>query len=270
MCENHTTLRTARIKDIAERLFKAETTKQPIAPIHDEFPGLTLEEAYAVQMAAAENKLASGWKVVGKKVGLTNKEVQKQRGILEPDYGHIFDHNIIPEGDPISIASLMVHPVIEVELAFVMRRDLIGPGVTVAKAYHAVEGILPAFEIVERRMYPLSKTIEESVCDNAACGKIVLGSKLTPIENLNLKSIGVYLEKNGSLIDSACCATVLGTPIMSVAWLANKLAQFGVGIYEGEVIMTGSICLMHPIAPGENYHAVFSDNIGDLMVSFAS
>lgn len=259
---------SSRIFEIANRIYNAEITNTPMPPIHDEFNDLTLQEAYSVQMEVVKRKMDLGWKIVGKKVGLTNKKVQEQRGISEPDYGHIFDHNIIQEGNPVSVHSLMIHPVIEVELAFVMRRDLIGPGATVASAYHAVEGVLPAFEIVERRMYPLSKTVEESVCDNAACGKILLGSKLTYVNNLNLKSIGVYLEKNGQLIDSACCATVLGTPIMSVAWLANKLAQFGVGLRAGEIVMTGSICLMHPISAGENYHAVFSDGIGDLAISF--
>lgn len=232
-------------------------------------PDLTLEDAYAVQMAAVAKKKALGWTIVGKKVGLTNREVQKQRGILEPDYGHIFNHNMLQKGEPIEVASLMTNPMIEVELAFVMRRDLEDPGVAVAHALRATEGILPASEIVERRCQPLSKTIQKSICDNAACGKIILGSRFTPVTNLDMKSIGVYLEKNGLLVDSAGSVTVLGNPVMSVAWLANKLAQFGTKLCKGEVIMTGSVCRMHPIAAGDNYHTVFGNNLGDIRVAFS-
>ena len=85
---------------------------------------------------------------------------------------------------------------------------------------------------------------------------------------LDMRTIGVYLEKNGCLLDSACSVTVLGNPVLSVAWLANKLTQFGTKLYEGEIVMTGSICLMHPIAPGENYHAVFGNHVGDVRVAF--
>ena len=268
MKDSNGSARYAMIADLADRFFQAEITRQPIAPVISEYPSLSLQDAYEVQMAVVKKKLDLGWKIVGKKVGLTNREVQKQRGILEPDYGHIFDHNMLQEGVPIKVSDLMVSPVIEVELAFVMKRDLAGPGVTVAQALHAVEGIIPAIEIVERRCQPLSKTIQESIADNAACGKIILGSKITRVEDLDLRTIGVFLEENGVLLDSACSATVLGNPAMSLTWLANKLSEFDTHLYEGEVVMTGSVTLMHPISPGKNYNAVFGNGIGNVVASF--
>lgn len=260
--------REAMIKDLAERFFIAETTKKPIPPVRADYPDLNFEDAYAVQLAVNEKKKALGWTIVGKKVGLTNRNVQKQRGLTEPDYGTIFDANMLQEGEPIKVSSLMVGPMVEVELAFILKKDLSGPGITLSQAYNAVEAVVPAYEIVERRCQPLSKTVPESICDNAACGKMMLGSKFSKVEGLDLRNIGVYIEQNGVLIDSACSATVLGNPLQSVAWLANKLSQFGTKLYAGEFVMTGSVTLMHPITAGSTFRSVFGNNLGEIVATF--
>ena len=258
----------AMIKDLAERLFTAETTGKSIPTFGEEYPGLNFEDAYTVQLAVNEKKKALGWTIVGKKVGLTNSNVQKQKGLTEPDYGTIFDVSIVQEGTPIKVSTLMGEPTIEVELAFVLKRDLSGPGVTLSQAYHAVEAVVPAFEIVEYRTNPFPKTVPESICDNAACGKMILGSKFSKLDGLDLRSIGVYIEENGVLIDSACSATVLGNPLQSLAWLANKLSHFGTKLYAGEFAMTGSITLMHTVKAGSSYRAVLGNGIGELVANF--
>lgn len=263
-----TTMRDEMIRDLAERFFIAETTRKLIKPVIEDYPGLTFEDAYAVQLAVNEKKKALGWSIVGKKVGLTNPSVQKQRGLTEPDYGTLFDANMLREGEPVKVSTLMCEPMIEVELAFVLKHDLSGPGVSLSQAYHAVEAVVPAFEIVECRCSPASKTVPESICDNASCGMVMLGNKFTKIDGLNLRAIGVTIEENGRYLDSATSATVLGSPLMSLAWLANKLSRFGTQLYEGEFVMTGSVTLMHPIKTGACYRAIFGDNIGEMSIAF--
>jgi 2-keto-4-pentenoate hydratase len=257
------------VKELAEKIYEAETSRVAIPPFTETIcPDMTIEEAYRIQLTAIDLKKAAGQSVVGKKIGLTNLAVQKSRGISEPDYGHIMDAFMGNQDIPFKISELMSSPFIECELAFVLKKDVKGPGVTAAAIIEATEGVIPAFEIIERRFFPLCKSIKDSICDNAACGKIVLGAKMSPVINLDFRTIGLIVEKNGQPIDMACSAAVMGSPAESVAWLANKLADYGSGIKAGEIIMSGSISLMHEAAAGDCFYAHFGNGIGSVKVSF--
>ena len=257
------------IQKLAKQLFEAENTCVPIPPYTDNgYPDMTYEDAYNIQLAALDMKLAAGQKIVGKKVGLTNKNVQKKRGLTEPDYGHLLDNRICNQDEPLKMSELMVAPSIECEIAFVLKDDLMGPGVTAASVLAATAGVIPAIEIVERRFYPLCRNIVDSIADNAAFGRVILGDKMTPVEGLDFRTIGCLIEKNGQPIDTATASTVMGNPAESVAWLANKLAAYGVGLKKGEIIMSGSVGLMHTASAGECYYAHFGNGLGSVKVSF--
>jgi len=253
---------------IANELFNSEKTRVPILPITDTYPDLTLEEAYKIQLASIDIRKLSGQRVIGKKVGLTNTAVQKVRGILEPDYGHIMDTHIGRQDIPLKMSELMISPAIEAEIAFILKKELKGPGMTCAAVLDAIGGIMPAFEIVERRCFPLSKTIQDSICDNAACGKVIFGNKLTTKFDIDFRTIGLLIEKNGVPIDMSCSASVLGSPVESIVWLVNKLATFGEKLHENEVIITGSIGLMHEVKAGDIFYAHFGEGLGSVKVCF--
>jgi len=257
------------IQELARKIYRAETERNPIPPFTEtSHPDMTIEDAYKIQLAAVDMKINAGQTIVGKKVGLTNIAVQKARGISEPDYGYIMDALMGNQDVPFKMSELMQPPFIECELAFVLRKDILGPGVTAATVIEATKGVIPAFEIVERRFSPLCKSVKDSICDNAACGKIVLGAKLTPARGLDFRTIGTLIEKNGQPIDMSCSAAVLGSPVESVAWLANKLSKYDVSLKAGEIIMTGSIGLMHETKAGDCFYAHFGSDLGSVKVSF--
>ena len=260
----------AVIRHLAEQIYQAEMTHTPIPAFTENgYPDMSYEDAYRIQLAAVALKQAAGQRVVGKKIGLTNLAVQAYRGIHEPDYGHITDGVLAGQDRPITPAQLTGVPNIECELAFVLKHDLSGPGVTAGQVLACTLGVLPAIEVVERRFWPLCKSVKDSICDNAACGKVVLGSKLTDVMGLDFRTVGVVVEKNGLPIDTACSSTVYGNPVESVAWLANKLAEYGVSLRAGEIILSGSITMMHEAAPGECIYAHFGNGIGTVKVCFA-
>lgn len=265
----HSLMEKDTIQMLAREIYTAEKTKVPIKAFTESgYDEMSFQDAYNIQLAAVEMKKADGQTVVGKKIGLTNISVQKQRGIDEPDYGHIMDNLIGNQDIPFKCSELMSAPFVECELAFVLEKDITGPGVTSAAVLNAARGVIPAFEVIERRFWPLCKSVKDSICDNAACGKIILGSKLTPIDQIDFRTIGVLLEKNGRPIDSACSSAVYGSPVESVAWLVNKLSEYGVSLKAGEIIMSGSITMMHEAQAGDCFYGHFGNGLGNIKVCF--
>lgn len=251
---------------IAEALYKAEKEHGKIEKLSVSHPEITVDEAYRIQLKVMEKKIADGQTVVGKKIGLTNLTMQKAIGITEPDYGNLLDGHMAMQDVPISMSTL-VQPQIESELAFVMARDVQGPGVTAGAILSAVAGVMASFEVVDCRYTDMKISLADTVADNASCGRIILGSRLVPVENLDMRTIGLVLEKNGQIIDTAASATVLGSPAASVAWLANKIASYGIGLKAGDIVMSGSFTNVHPIAAGDNFMAHFG-GVGCVKVSF--
>ncbi len=255
-----------RMKILAEMLLTAEKNRKPILPLTESDPGITVDEAYRIQLQVIEMKKSSGQVVVGKKIGITSRAMQTMLGVNEPDYGQILDGMVVMEGEQIRAADL-IQPRIEGELAFILREDLKGPGVTLADVIRCSEGVIPALEIIDSRIADWKIKLPDTVADNASSARIVLGGKITPILGLDLRTVGMVLEKNGEVVATAAGAAVLGNPAQAVAWLANKLAVYGIMLRKGEVILSGSLTAAVPVNAGDFIRADFG-LLGDVKIKF--
>jgi 2-keto-4-pentenoate hydratase len=256
------------IRDLADELWRAGQTAVPVQPLTDRHPELDIEDAYAIQTANVDRRVDGGAHLCGRKVGLTAKPMQQLLGVDEPDYGVLTDDMFVEDGDEVPMSRL-VQPRIEAEMAFVMERDLAGPGVTVANALAAVAGVLPALEIVDSRVADWRIKLVDTVADNASSGLLVLGGTLRRVVDLDLRLIGVAVSRGGELVDTGAGAAALGNPIRCVAWLANKLAAFGATLRAGDVVLPGAVHRMVPVRPGDSFRAEF-DRLGAVTVRFSA
>jgi 2-keto-4-pentenoate hydratase len=189
-------------------------------------------------------------------------EIRSSKG----NYGHILDGMVVMEGEQIRVADL-IQPRIEGELAFILKEDLKGPGVTLADVIRCSEGVIPALEIIDSRIADWKIKLPDTVADNASSARIVLGGKITPILGLDLRTVGMVLEKNGEVVATATGAAVFGNPAQAVAWLANKLAGYGITLRKGEVILSGSLTAAVPVNAGDFIRADFG-LLGDVKIKF--
>jgi 2-keto-4-pentenoate hydratase len=213
-----------------------------------------------------EMKKAAGQIVVGKKIGLTSLAMQAMLGVKEPDYGHILNGMVVMEAQKV-LAAELVAPRIEGELAFVLKEDLKGPGVTLTEVLRCSEGVIPSLEIIDSRIADWKIKLPDTVADNASSARVVLGGTITPPHSLDLRTVGMVLEKNGEIAATAAGAAVLGHPAQAVAWLANKLAAYGIILRKGEVILSGSLTAAIPVAAGDFIRADFGP-LGDVKIKF--
>ncbi|EAX48463.1 4-oxalocrotonate decarboxylase [Thermosinus carboxydivorans Nor1] len=254
------------IEQLAKELYQAETTRTPIEALTARYPDITNEDAYQVQLVGQKLRESDGHVVVGRKIGLTSKAMQAALGVFEPDYGYITDRMMALEGDAVSMNELIA-PKVEAEIAFVLKRDLAGPGVTVAQVLEATAGIMPALEIIDTRIKDWKIKIQDTIADGASIGKVILSGKLLPVGALDMRYMGMVLEKNGEIVATGAGAAVLGHPANAVAWLANKLSQYGIILKAGDIIMSGSLTAACPVAAGDNIRATF-DHIGSVSARF--
>ncbi|MDN5345230.1 MAG: 2-keto-4-pentenoate hydratase [Clostridia bacterium] len=251
---------------IAAELLAAEANCKPIEPLTATYPQLTVEDAYRIQLAGIEVKLARGSKVIGKKIGLTSRGMQQLLGVNEPDYGHLLDNMLLLEGEPCRREELL-WPRVEGEMAFILKETLKGPGVTIADVYRATEGIMPAFEIVDSRIRDWKIKLPDTIADNASSARLVLGSRMVPIKDLDLRLIGMVLEKNGEMVNNGAGAAVWGHPAAAVAWLANKLATFDIALEAGEIILSGAVTAAEDAHAGDVFTVSFH-GLGSLNLKF--
>ncbi|MGB9866511.1 MAG: 2-keto-4-pentenoate hydratase [Bacillota bacterium] len=228
------------IQAISMELLEAERTRVPVEPLTARFPGLTVEEAYRIQLNGIGVKTAQGRRVIGKKIGLTSKAMQQLLGVNEPDYGHLLDDMLLQPGEPLA-RSHVLSPKVEGEIAFVLKEKLQGPGVTFADVLRATEGLMAAIEVVDSRIRDWKIKLPDTVADNASAARVVLGSKMIPANDLDLRLVGMVLERNGEVVNTGAGAAVWGHPAAAVAWLANKLAAFGIALEAGEIILSGAV-----------------------------
>jgi len=254
------------VEVVALELLSAERDRATLDALTDRFPDITTRQAYDIQLSAVKKRLESGRRIVGKKIGLTSVAMQQMLGVGEADYGHLFDDMVVGNGQPIP-TSRLIQPKCEGEIAFLLKKDLLGPGVTVAQVLDATEGVIPALEIVDSRVRDWKIKIQDTVADNASSGLVVLGDKLTPVPGLDLRLIGMVLEKNGAVIGTGAGAAVLGHPAASVAWLANKLHEFEVVLRAGELILSGALTAAPPVVAGDFFRADF-DRLGSVSARF--
>lgn len=252
----------------AEALREAERTGKPIFPLTETDSSLDVSAAYGIQRLNIEDRLSSGAKVVGRKVGLTSKAMQEMLGVREPDFGVILDDMVVQSGEEIDIASL-IQPRIEAEIAFVLERDLKGPGVTTPQALTSIAGALPSLEVIDSRIEEWRIGLVDTVADNASSARVVLGGQLTSIDGLDLRLVGVAVSRNGELVEVGVGAAALGHPANCVAWLANKLAEFGDGLRAGDIVMPGAVHRAINVFPGDSFMAEFAW-LGNVDVRFST
>ncbi|MHA6782110.1 2-keto-4-pentenoate hydratase [Pseudonocardia saturnea] len=255
-------------QELADELWEADRSAKPVAPLTERHPDLVISDAYAVQTLNIARRTAAGQRVIGRKVGLTSLPMQKMLGVDEPDFGVLTDEMVVEDGDLIDLGRL-VQPRVEAELAFVMAEDLAGPGVTTARALAAIEGALPAVEVVDSRVADWKIKLVDTVADNASSGLIVLGGRMRPVRDLDLRLLGVVVSRHGQMIDSGAGAAALGNPARCVAWLANTLGAFGEGLRAGDVVLPGAVHKMVPVAPGDVFRAEFA-HLGAVTVRFSN
>jgi len=256
------TLNETELSDAAQKLMAACKDQKPIDPFTETCPEITVEEAYRIQLITVEARLGEGRKVVGKKIGLTSPAMQEMFNVDEPDYGHLFDDMLVNQGEELSTSRLL-QPRIEGEIAFVLERDLTGPGITPADVIRATAGVTAALEIIDSRIRDWKIKIQDTVADNASSGAFVLGSKFVPLPGLDLRSVGFVMTKNGQLAATGAGAAVLGNPVQSVAWLANKMGEYDISLKAGEVILSGSAVAAVPVKAGDSIHLTV-DRIGNV------
>jgi 2-oxopent-4-enoate hydratase len=253
---------------LADELWEAERTAKPVEPLTDRHPGLVIEDAYAIQTINTERRIAAGGRVIGRKVGLTSRPMQEMLGVGEPDFGVLTDAMFVEDGDLIDLGRLN-QPRVEAELAFVMKEDLAGPGVTTARALAAIEGALPSVEIVDSRVADWRIKLVDTIADNASSGLLVVSGRMRPVADLDLRLLGVVVSRHGQMIDTGAGAAALGNPARCVAWLANKLGSFGERLRAGDVVLPGAVHKMVPVAPGDVFRAEFA-HLGAVTVRFSN
>lgn len=257
-------MKQERILDLAKQLFDAQMNQQPIEALTDQEPSITIEDAYRIQMEVVKLKQQHGLKIIGKKIGLTGKAIREQIGVFEPDYGIITSEGLLMDGGELMMQDFIA-PRIESEIAFVLSRDITKDmyPVMASDIIAATRGVMPALEIVDSRIKDWKIKIQDTVSDAASYAAIVLGSKLTPLSDLDLDVIGMAAYKNGELVSSGSSAAVMGNPINAMVWLANKLLSLGVELKAGEVILSGSFTPVFDIKKGDAIHVKF-DRIGSV------
>ncbi|MDR0440034.1 MAG: fumarylacetoacetate hydrolase family protein [Candidatus Accumulibacter sp.] len=252
-------------QEIAHALLNAEKTREPIVKPSQSHPALEMEDAYRIQEFWAEAKTRSGAHLIGLKIGLTSRAMQRTARIAEPDYGRIFSDAVYGDGAQID-ASAFIRARVEMELAFVMGDGLEGSHVRLYDVLRATEFVVPALEINDFRT-PVPRTIADTVADNAAFGAIVVGSPVPPQE-VNLRWVGATLSRNGVIEESGLSAAVMGHPAASVAWLVNKLHTFGRRLEKGQIVLTGSFTRPVDLSAGDVIHADYGP-LGTIGMSFA-
>lgn len=234
----------------AQRILDAYASRTPIDPIIDTYPDADVTDAYRIQQEQVRHWVKAGEAVKGHKVGLASLAMQQQMGVDQPDYGHLLTGMFHLEHMPLDVSGFL-QPRIEPEIAFVLGRSLSGPGVTVADAMRAVDFVVPALEIVDSRIRDWKISIVDTIADNASSGGVVLGSRPTRLEAVDLRTAGCTFHVNGEQRATGAGGAVLGSPINALVWLANTVGPLGITLEPGHVVLPGSMTRAEPVQPGD-------------------
>jgi len=250
----------------ADALFAAFERGEPVAPPTALDAALDADGAYAVQRALVDRHRAAGRRVVGRKIGLTSLAMQRQLGVPEPDYGVLLDSHAWASGASLGrAAERMIAPRLEAELAFVLDRALAGPGVTAGEVLAATRAVVPVWELIDSRVRDWQITLADTIADNASSLGVVVGDGATAPSGLDLRTVGLVLERDGEVLATAAGAAVLGHPARAVAWLANALGRHGEQLPAGQLVLSGSFTAAVDAQPG-SYRASFGAGLGSVEV----
>jgi 2-keto-4-pentenoate hydratase len=258
---------TAPERTIAADLLRdAAKTRTPVAPLTERFVDIDAADAYEIQLLNVARRVAESETIEGHKVGLSSKAMQRMLGVHEPDYGHLLSGMFSSDGEVIS-GSTFLQPRVEIELAFVLGQPLVGPGRTIADVARATEYVVPAIEIVDSRIQDWAVRLPDTIADNASSGGVVLGGLPRRLPDIDVKLTGGVLRADGRVLETGASGAVLGNPMTAVAWLANKVAAFGVALEPGHVVLPGSFTKMIAVTSGDAIRAEF-EGMGYVSVAF--
>ena len=255
-----------QITQLGDELYAALTAGKTVSPLTSRGFDITIEDAYHIQQRMLARRIEKGEKVVGKKIGVTSKAVMNMLGVGQPDFGYLLDGMVYNEGESIPMDSL-IQPKAEGEIAFLMNKDLMGPGLTAADILAATEGVMACFEIVDSRIQDWNIKIQDTVADNASCGVFVLGDKLVDPKKVDLALCGMVLEKNGEIVVTGAGAATMASPVNAMVWLANTLGRLGIGLNAGDIVLSGALGAMVPVKAGDSLRCTIG-GIGGCSVRF--
>lgn len=258
---------SAQIRDqLAADLAQAERSRAPISPLTAAHPDIDVVDAYEIQLINIRQRVAEGARVVGHKVGLSSAAMQQMMGVDEPDYGHLLDQMQVFEDVPVPAARYL-YPRVEVEVGFILARDLPGADCTEADVLAATEALVPAIELIDTRITDWQIKLCDTIADNASSAGFVLGQARVAPAEVDVTAINATLTRNGEVVAKGCSDAVLGNPVTAVAWLARKVQGFGVRLKAGDLVLPGSCTRAIDVRPGDEFVAEF-DGLGPVRLSF--
>lgn len=239
------------IERLADHLETCELKARDTLKITDEYPDMDWDDAYAIQDEIKRRKIARGARIIGLKAGLTSHAKMKQMGVETPVFGFLADYFAVLEGGEAKMSEL-IHPKVEPEIAFVTKAPLKGPGCHIGAVLAATDFVMPAIEVIDSRYRDFKFDLKSVVADNCSSSRFVVGGRMAPVDNLDLRTLGVVLEKNGQVVSLGAGAAVLGHPAAAIAMLANLLGERGEEIPAGTLILSGGITEAVAVAAGDN------------------
>lgn len=255
-----------QIEQLGDELYQALAERRTISPLTSRGLDISIEDAYYIQQRMLARRLEKGEKVIGKKIGVTSRAVMNMLGVHQPDFGYLLDGMVYNEGESIPMDTL-IQPKAEGEIAFLLKKDLMGPGVTAADVLAATEGVMACFEIVDSRIQDWKIKIQDTVADNASCGVFVLGDKVVDPKKVDLSLCGMVLEKNGEIVVTGAGAATMNSPVNAMVWLANTLGKLGIPLKAGDIVLSGALGAMVPVQAGDSLR-VSIGGIGGCSVRF--
>jgi 2-oxopent-4-enoate/cis-2-oxohex-4-enoate hydratase len=256
-----------RIEHYGDELYRALRERFMVAPLTDREPAITIDDAYRVQLAIVRRKLErEGVRHIGKKIGVTSEVVQKMLSVDQPDFGHLTSEMALADGDEAPTAR-MLQPRAEGEIAFVLAKDLRGPGLVPSDILAATDVVKACFEIVDSRIQDWKIKIQDTVADNASSCMLVVSARGVRPSSVDLLGCKMTLEKNGSIVGTGVGAATMGSPVTAMTWLANKLGELGIVLRAGEIILSGSLGPLVPAVKGDRMHLAI-EGIGECSVRF--
>ncbi|PHV03872.1 2-oxo-3-hexenedioate decarboxylase [Janthinobacterium sp. BJB412] len=244
-------LDSATIAALAERLEQCELQARDTTKITDDYPDIDWDDAYAIQDEIRRRKIARGGKIVGLKAGLTSHAKMRQMGVATPCFGFLADYFALPEGGECQVSQL-IHPKVEPEIAFVTKRALRGPGCHIGSVLAATDFVMPGIEVIDSRYRDFKFDLKSVIADNTSAVRFVVGGQPRPVNRVDLRTVGVVLEKNGQAVAFGAGAAVLGHPAAAIAMLANHLGARGEEIPAGSLILSGGITEAVAVQAGDS------------------
>ena len=241
------------LNDIASELFAALVEQKTIQPLTDKYPEMDINDAYKISRKFLSLREAQGEKVIGKKIGVTSPVVQEMLGVNQPDFGFLTNKMYLKNSSNFSIENALIQPRAEAEIAFVLKEDIQGPGITKEDIISATDKIFPCFEIVDSRIDNWKIKIQDTIADNASCGIFVIGEGACAPDKFSMDELEVVVNKNGEFLSSGFGSAVQGHPAEAVAWLANTLGGYEIPLSKGEFILSGSLVPLEPAKAGDKF-----------------